>query len=91
MKLVLNKCYGGFSLSSDAARLLHLENDYDEISRDDPQLIHILEKYGYAVMSGEHSLLKIVELPPTATDWKIMDYDGYETVIYVLDGKIYHS
>ena len=32
-----------------------------------------------------------VEIPDEATDWEVLDHDGLEHVIYVLDGTIYHA
>ena len=29
-------------------------------------------------------------IPDNATDWDIEDYDGNETLIYVVDGKIHY-
>lgn len=34
------------------------------------------------------SLLEIVEIPDDATDWILTEYDGAETLYYVVDGKI---
>lgn len=90
MKLVVNKCYGGFGLSRRAARALGLEHTYDDIDRADPQLVHLIEQFGFEAVSDEYAHLKVVEVPVGVTDWEINDYDGYETVIYVLNGKLYH-
>ncbi len=90
MKLVLNKCYGGFSLSRRAARALGLGYTYDDIDRADPQLVHLVERFGFEAVSGEHAHLRVVEMPPDISDWEINEYDGYETVTYVLNGKLYH-
>ena len=90
MKLVVNKCYGGFSLSRRAARALDLGYTYDNIDRADPRLVHLVERYGFEAVSGEHAHLRVVELPVGISDWEINEYDGYETVTYVLNGKIYH-
>jgi redox-sensitive bicupin YhaK (pirin superfamily) len=35
--------------------------------------------------------LRLVEIPDTMTDWEKNDYDGIETITYVVDGKIYHA
>lgn len=34
------------------------------------------------------SCIEIVEIPDNATDWRLIDYDGVETLYYVVDGKI---
>jgi hypothetical protein len=35
--------------------------------------------------------LVVVEIPDNATDWNIEEYDGLETVIYVLNGRICYA
>ena len=42
-------------------------------------------------ISGDYAKLKVVEIPDNFTDYEINDYDGVETLIYVIDGKIYHA
>jgi nitroreductase len=35
--------------------------------------------------------LEVVEIPDTATDWEIDEYDGWESVVYVVNGKLHHA
>lgn len=87
MKIVINKCFGGFSVNDNIVRMLNLESRYDlEDDRTNAKLIELIES-GEDVNS-EYSDLAVVEIPDDATDYKINEYDGYETVYYVLDGKI---
>lgn len=87
MKLVINKCFGGFSVNDNIVKMLNLESRYDlEDDRTNAKLIELIES-GVNVNS-EYSDLVVVEIPDDATDYKINEYDGYETVYYVLDGKI---
>ena len=45
-----------------------------------------------AVVENNHiGDLVVVEIPDGATDWDIYEYDGLETIIYVLNGKIYYA
>ena len=88
MKFVLNKCYGGFSLPEFAVKELGLNSMWDEIERDDIRLIELVEKNPDEFIN-RISKLKIVEIPDTATDWRIDRYDGIETVTFVVDGKIH--
>ena len=90
MKIVINRCYGVFSLSKEAKADLGVF-DEDEVTRTDANLIFILEVEGTDYVSGRYSELKVVEIPDEATDWEIQDYDGFEMIIYVLDGKLYHA
>ena len=92
MKVVLNKCFGGFSLSQYAADLLGVDvyGDPDEV-RFDPQLVAYIEAFGSKRMSGSYAKLEIVEIPDNYTDYELDEYDGIERITYVVDGKIYHA
>lgn len=91
MKLVVNKCYGGFSFSDFAIKELNLDYASQCIDRDDPALIALIEKYGSKKCSSQWSNLEIVEIPDEATDYRINEYDGYENVIYVQNGLIWDA
>ena len=90
MKFVLNKCFGGPSLSGWAAGQLNLDSCYD-VDYDSPELIDLIERHGSEKVSGSCAKLKVVEIPDNATDWEFDEYDGIESIIYVVDGKIYHA
>ena len=89
MKIVVNRCFGGFSLSDLAVKLLGLKNNYDEVKRTDERLISLIES-GVEV-SGQFADLRIKTIPNTTTDWEIDNYDGMETIIYVVDGKLHRA
>lgn len=82
MKMVLNKDYGGFGYGVD--------EKYDDIinrcERTDAELIEFVETH-----PDECGDLAVVEIPDEATDWELDEYDGWESVTYVVDGKIYHA
>lgn len=40
---------------------------------------------------GYAETLKVVEIPDEATDVRIVNYDGCEGVLYVIDGKIHYE
>ena len=86
MKLVINKCYGGFGLSDWAMEQLGI-NVYYDIDRTDSRLVELVENFPKKV-DNFYSNLIVVSIPDTSTDWEIDEYDGLETVIYVIDGKI---
>jgi len=88
MKIVINTCFGGFSLSDFAVTALELDSRYKPISRTDARLISLIEKYGSEACSGRCAELEVVNIPDEATDWMIQEDDGSEDVLYVLDGKI---
>jgi len=87
MKIVLNKDYGGFSVSDYVRDTLDLEDNYSA-DRKDPRLIKLIEDFPDRC-DGTFATLKIVEIPDEATDYYISDYDGLETIIYVINGKLY--
>jgi len=93
MKIVLNKEYGGFALSDFACEKLGCRPyDYDvPFLRNDEKLIDLIETYGSEKCSGRYAALVIEEISDETTDWEINEYDGIETVTYVVDGKIHHA
>ena len=93
MKIVINDCFGGFSLTDDMRNTLGLVTNFpmdEELRRNDPKLIQLVEDY---IKSGENTSqcthYKIVEIPDKATDFAVNEYDGLESVIYVVDGKLF--
>ena len=90
-KIAINKCYGNFNLSQTVQRELGISSAYaysSEKLRTDKKLIEALEKAG-EWKGGPYSKIVIVEIPDEITDYKIISYDGMETVLYVIDGKIH--
>lgn len=88
MKIVINECFGGFGLSEEAMNILKIDDDYG-IDRADPALIKVVEELGDRA-SGCCAKLAVVEIPDEATDYDISEYDGAESVIYVVNGKIHY-
>ena len=91
-KIVINRCYGGYSLSSEAKDMYlelskdipkpeHFYADHD-VKRDDPILIGIIEKIGLQAAGGGFAKLKIIQIPDDVPSdgWVIMEYDGMEWV-----------
>ena len=89
MKVVVNRCYGGFSLSHEAAKKLNLDSVWAEVSRINPVLVELVETDPSA--SGKHAKLAVMEIPDEVTDWLIDEYDGFETILYVVNGKIHRA
>lgn len=88
MTIILNKCYGGFHLP-EAFCEAHGFDVFDEIDRTHPVLVDFVLANGGAVREGFANLVA-VSIPDGVTDWEIDEYDGYERVTYVLDGKLGH-
>lgn len=94
MKVVINKCYGGFILSREAQDLICARKEITpgvwdrsghysqwspyELPREDPDLVYAVETLGERSW-GIAAKLKVVEVPDEV-DWFIDDYDGIETV-----------
>jgi len=82
MKIVINKCFGGFGLSEVAETRYKNESgnnvSYWDIPRDDPILVSIVEELGEDSWGG-HAELKVVEIPD-GIEWVIDEYDGTEWV-----------
>lgn len=82
MKVVINRCYGGFSLSEKAYQYLGKEWDgYGGAfsnARTDERLIKCVEELG-AEANGDCAELKVVEIPDDV-NWEIDEYDGMETI-----------
>lgn len=90
MQIVLNECWGGFSLSQKACAILGLPSPYSNIRRTDPRLIQCVQTLGSEV-NGRNAELNIINIPDDVTDWEINEYDGMETLTYIINGKIHHA
>ena len=93
MKIVLNKCFGGFGLSHEAKMEIFKRKNIEvfpyiaddssfssDSNRGDKDLVAVVEKLG-SEASGPHASLKVVDIPDGA-EWEISDYDGIETAHY---------
>jgi hypothetical protein len=84
-RIVINDCYGGFSLS-DAAVIKYMDmagitdtDFYDrDIPRNDPYLVKIVKEMG-SLANGSCANLKIVEIPGDV-EWVVQEYDGAEWI-----------
>ena len=84
MKMVINADYGGFGCGVEEQYedwVLGLEDD-----RFNTELVEFVETH-----PNECGDLAVVIIPDDATDWEMNEYDGYESVTYVLNGKIFEA
>ena len=88
MKLVVNTTFGGFCLPDEFCELHGLER-WDSVLRDQPELVSYVEARRQVYTFGGR--LEVVEIPDEATDWEISQYDGLESITYVVDGKLHHN
>ena len=96
MKIVLNKCYGGFGVSDLGAEILGTPYPEREMFFENGNAMHekladLIERYDAETINGKLANLEIYEIPDDVTDWEINEYDGYETLLYVRKGKIYRE
>jgi hypothetical protein len=82
MKVVINKCFGGFGLSQKAYNELGIPwDEYGhgrDIDRSCPELVKVVEALGEAA-DGTYAKLCVVEIPDDV-EWEISEYDGYERI-----------
>jgi hypothetical protein len=78
-KIVINKCFGGFSLSDEACQILGVEHQGYFVKRDWQPLIDLIEEKGSDFVSGSSAELAIVEIPDDV-DYGIEEYDGNEWI-----------
>ena len=89
MKLVINRTYGGFSLPQEFMEEYNIENPYNSYyyeNRSDSSLIEWIEEN-----QNNCNDLEVIEIPDSTTDYEIEEYDGLESVIYIVNGKIHHK
>ena len=89
MKIVINRCYGGFSITDGCAEKLGIDKWDASDYRTDERLIEMVEKSADGV-SGYCSQLTVVEIPDNMTDYEVNEYDGFESITYVVDGLLHH-
>lgn len=84
MKIVINGDFGGFGFGV-AEQFEDWVREF-EGDRSDAELVAFVETH-----PDECGDLVVVTIPEEATDWEMDEYDGWESIIYVLDGKIVHA
>ena len=85
MKIIINRCFGGFCINEVSLKELGIKETVN--MRVNPELIKAIESGKY--VNSCFSKLTIVTIPDEATDFAIEEYDGNESIIYVLNGKLY--
>lgn len=86
VKVIVNNCWGGYSLSDEAIRRFHeltgiTTTTYSEVERTNPFLVQVVEELGDAA-NGRNAKLCILEIPDEVS-WEISDYDGMEHITQV--------
>lgn len=84
-KILINKCYGGYSLSEefiDHLKTINLANENDNtysIERDNQEIVEEAIKFGLDKASGMCANLTVIEIPEKA-HYYIDEYDGIESI-----------
>ena len=89
MKYIINNSFGGFKLPAEFCnKYAFYSRIYGntEAIRTDLFLINYLEEHKKTYKGP----LAVVDIPDDATDWELKEYDGLESIIAVVDGKIVH-
>jgi hypothetical protein len=86
MKVILNRCYGGFGFSEKFTKHIKTFPEYKEIhswdigiNRNDQFLIQEAIKFGLDKANGEYAKLVIEEIPDEVR-YSIGEYDGQEWI-----------
>ena len=82
MKIVINDKFGGYGYGV-AKKFEELVARYED-DRTAPELVEFVETH-----PDECGDLVVAEIPDTATDYYINEYDGHESILFVVDGKIH--
>ena len=83
IEVLINNCYGGWSMSSKAKNLYKLRKTENSNNRrrSDPILIQIYKELGDEFDSEKHSKTGIVKIPKKYEKYYIIsEYDGLESV-----------
>lgn len=86
MELVVYAIHFGYSVPDEVMEALGIEDQYNgsvEV-RSSKAFVDYVKNNGSDVYG-------IVEIPKEATDWRIFEYDGAESVICVLNGKMVNA
>jgi hypothetical protein len=81
MQVVINRCYGGFGLSTEAERILLEtlgEDAFHEMERHNPIFVSLVKNMGEAV-NNTYSKLQVIEIED-GLDYEVDEYDGYESI-----------
>ena len=95
MKIVVNHDWSYFEIPTGFSEKYNIpyysrEARSKEI-RINPNLISYVENMTEDERDDDGCALEVIEIPDNATDWQIDEADGFESVIYVVDGKIHWS
>ncbi|GAJ02350.1 unnamed protein product [marine sediment metagenome] len=82
MKIVINRCYGGFSLSQVGMEYMGFDrmrwSGCSDLPRHDPKLVECVEELGDKA-NGKHAKLTVVEIPD-GVKYSVEEHEGMEWI-----------
>lgn len=86
MKILINKCFGGFEFSDEFIEEYTKRTGtsfyYNSNYRTANNIIELFEELGSKRSSSKLSKLKLVEIPDDV-EWEVQEYDGNEWIAEV--------
>lgn len=82
MKFVISNNYGGFEVPDEIYEAIGCRSKYS-CDRTHPVLVEWVKNHP----DNDYDLA-VVDIPDGATDWRMDEYDGLESIIAVVNGKI---
>ena len=83
LEVVLHKSHKGFILPDEFC-VKYNRDKYDDVDSDDPEFVKFLKEH-----DGQFDDWKLLKIPGDVTDWFVDEYDGWECIIYCINGHIY--
>ena len=88
MKIVVNGVFGGFHYPKKFCERYNLDR-YDWMDYpDDEYRFHDILIDWVENNPRDSEGLRVIDIPDNTTDWQIHEYDGLESIICVINGKI---
>jgi hypothetical protein len=89
MKIVVNDTFGGFHYPEEFCKCYN-DSPYDwmDYTDDDEYRFHDNLIDWVETNPQDSEGLRVIDIPDNVTDWQIHEYDGLESIICVIDGKI---
>ena len=88
-KILVSVDFGGFEVRANLFKDFMARTQGLTDIREDEELIALVEQ-GKDI-GAKYSVIGLAEIPDNATDYEIIEYDGKESVLYVVDGKIRYA
>lgn len=85
MTILCNRTYGMYKHTEEFVEHFGLESHWDACEEEDRTNPEYIEFY----RTHARGSIGFCTVPDNATDWVLQEYDGLESVLYVVDGKIH--